>query len=160
MKRILICRHAHAEAASHKGDFYRRLDARGREAAAELGRRLALRGVLPELVYSSPASRTLETAELVLKGLDIEPGIIVKQDCIYNQDSGLMLELFMAPPPDIDCVMLFGHNPSAALFAARLQSGVSDVRMPPGALYAIDFEADSWDCCLPGNGVLAFRELP
>lgn len=160
MKRILICRHAHAEGANHRGDFYRRLDARGREAATGLGRRLALRGVLPELVYSSPASRTLETAELVLGGLGIDPGVIIKHDCIYNQESGLMLELFMVPPPDIDCVMLFGHNPSVALFAARLQSGVADVRMPPCALYAIDFDVESWDACLPGNGIQAFCELP
>jgi broad specificity phosphatase PhoE len=73
--RVLILRHATAPGIGDPDGFrlrdcstQRNLDARGREQAVELGRRLARAGIARAEVYSSQWCRCLETARLLALG--------------------------------------------------------------------------------------------
>ena len=65
MKTLWLLRHAKAsQGGDGLADRDRPLNARGRDAAARIGRHLAEREVCPELVLCSSALRTRETVEL------------------------------------------------------------------------------------------------
>ncbi len=58
MKELLIMRHAKsAWDVSYSTDFERPLNKRGRKAAPRMGEFMADRGLLPDLIVSSPAAR-------------------------------------------------------------------------------------------------------
>ena len=61
-------------------DKDRPLNDRGKRDAPKLGRRLAKRDVKPELILSSPAMRTLATAEIIARKLDYKLKEIVVDD--------------------------------------------------------------------------------
>lgn len=63
----------HAEAVPEaRTDFDRELSEKGIEQAKAVGRFCADREILPEKIYTSPAIRAAQTAEIVGKRLDIE----------------------------------------------------------------------------------------
>ena len=65
MRRLLLLRHAKAEKAQPgERDHERKLAARGRDDAPQLGTYLVRHGLVPDLVVVSTAARARETWEL------------------------------------------------------------------------------------------------
>jgi len=132
MKTLWLLRHAKASPGGKRlPDLHRPLNARGREAAIRIGRHLAGRGVRPDLALCSPALRTRETLDLVIKELGTELQV--------DFDNGL----YLASEPELQArleqvsestgsVLLVGHNPGVAELALQLA-----VRGEPGALTAL-----------------------
>src|SRR5262245_33468165 len=72
-KTLLLLRHAKSSwESSATADFDRPLAPRGRRDAPRMGRLLADRGPIPDIVVSSPAARARETIDLFLEGGDLE----------------------------------------------------------------------------------------
>ncbi len=158
MKKLIICRHSHAESSHEKGDFYRRLDEHGVEMAKEMGERLKRRNIVPGLVISSPAARALQTAEIITSALGFNTTEIVTDACLYEQDIYGVVSLVKNCGGDADNVMLFGHVPSVRILAALL-SGSSEQHTPVCSATALEFDCISWDEALSQTGNVSFREL-
>lgn len=142
MRTLILLRHAHAEpAAAGQADTDRALSAEGLAEAEAAGRWLAEQALVPDRVLCSPARRTRETLEAVLRGI----GFVEQRlaDAIYEATPGTLAEL-IDEHREMDRLMLVGHNPGLERLAALLHSGQSgDYRgMPPGSIAVLEFAGE------------------
>ena len=152
MKRLYLLRHAKSSwNEPDLADFERPLNSRGLEAAPFMGRLIAAKGYLPDLIVSSPARRALATAELVREntGTNIE---IQLNDRVYEASPQTLLHITAAVGDAADSVMLVGHNPGmeglVRLLTRRPEA------MPTAALAVIDLGIDRWSNIKEGCGTL------
>ena len=122
----------HAEAASGEPDELRPLTREGREAARELGRRLAAEGVRPDAILTSPLLRARETAAELARpaGLQPEPD--------ERLAPGASAEDVRAAAGERgERVVVVGHQPDCSRIAAALTGG-PEPAFPPGGVLAIN----------------------
>ncbi|MGH6913005.1 MAG: SixA phosphatase family protein, partial [Geminicoccales bacterium] len=120
MKALLLLRHAKSswdEPGLREID--RPLTGRGRKAAARMGRLLAERGLIPDLIVCSPARRARETYDALAPALDADPELRF-EDGLYLAEPAGLLRLTQALPDTARTVLLIGHNPGLERFAGRL----------------------------------------
>ncbi len=143
MRTLILLRHAHAEpAAAGQADIDRALSAEGLAEAEAAGRWLSEQGLAPDRVLCSPARRTRETLEAVLRGIGyVEQRLI---DGIYDATPGALAAL-VDEHGEAERLMLVGHNPGLERLAALMHSGQSgDYRgMPPGGIAVLQFPVDA-----------------
>lgn len=147
MKRLILTRHAKSAWDDPlTPDHDRPLNERGKAAAADLGQWLASRGYVPDEVLCSDALRTRKTWSGVAPALPGTPELELKP-ALYHAGPDVMLAVLRHARADT--VMMIGHNPGIADFAARLVahpplSSEFD-RYPTGATLVVDFAIDHWD---------------
>ena len=139
VSKLVLVRHAKTQTRSLElADRDRQLTRAGRrsvEARFPVTLRLVEDVSAADLkVWSSPALRALQTAEVVAHVLGID-GIEVKES-LYTQDA----ERFEAElVEESGCVIAVGHNPFMEELCGRLDGMVQP--MKPGAMAAFAFEA-------------------
>lgn len=143
MKTLLILRHAksswdHPELADHD----RPLNRRGFRDAPRMGRLLARRDVVPELILTSTANRARTTAELVAEASGFA-GTFEEVPTLYHAGPETYFEVVRASAGDEDRVMVVGHNPGIQRLVAWL--GGADERMPTAALAHVEIDVDGWE---------------
>jgi phosphohistidine phosphatase len=140
MKTLFLVRHAKSSWDNTAlPDKDRPLADRGKRDAPKMGRRLLKRDVKPDLILSSPATRTLSTAELIAKKLDYKRKNIAVHDCLYPGGVDDLLNVIHKLDDKLERVMLFGHNPGLTELAHRLSSEITHV--PTCAVAAFTFDA-------------------
>jgi phosphohistidine phosphatase len=147
MKRLILTRHAKSAWDDPlTPDHDRPLNERGKAAAADLGQWLASRGYVPEKVLCSDAVRTRQTWSGIAPALPATPLMELKP-ALYHAGPDVMLAVLRHAKAD--CVMMIGHNPGIAEFAARLvvhpPMNEAFARYPTGATLVVDFVVDAWD---------------
>ena len=142
-------------------DFDRPLKKRGREAAERIGTRMASENLNNPLVICSPAVRTRETAEIVLKSasLQIEPRF---DERIYEASLGELVQIVTEISDDNEVAIMIGHNPGFEELLSFLTG--EHRRMPTCALAKIGLGDVSWKDVRAGEGSLEWfiapKELP
>ena len=159
MPRILyLLRHAKSSwKDDSQKDFDRPLKGRGREAAEQLGKRLASEKLQDAVLICSPAARARETAQIVLKhsGLRMDQRF---DERIYEASLRDLLQVVSEIPDDKQTAMMVGHNPGFEELLAFLTGEAR--RMPTCALAKIKLEAASWKDARAGAGSLAMFLTP
>ena len=85
MKTLILMRHAKAvHADGLLSDFERNLNDRGKEDAAQMGKRLLHKKVNPDLIICSAAKRTAKTAKIVADQLGYHEHNINKEFDLYK----------------------------------------------------------------------------
>ena len=107
-----------------------------------MGRRLAKRGVHPDLMLSSPAVRALKTARLLARRLHYRRRDIVVRAGLYACQTSDLMRAVRALDSRYQRVMLVGHNPEITALARRL--GGQMLNMPTCAVACFDFDVESW----------------
>lgn len=159
-KQLLICRHAKSSwDDASLSDVERPLNKRGRRDAPEMGRRLAERGLLPDLILASHATRAWTTAEAYADRLGYPPDRIQVDPGLYTATAASLLALVRALEPRLGRVLLVGHNPECTSFANLLGNLDLD-NLPTGGIVALEFHTRSWQEILPGQGQLLFVDFP
>jgi len=138
-------------------DFDRPLKSRGREAAKQIGKRLASEKPQPVLVVCSPAARTRETAEIVLKHSNLKADVHFAQR-IYEASLRDLLHVVSDIPDDKEVVMMIGHNPGFEELVSFLSGEYR--RMPTCALAKIRLDVGTWKGIKAGEGMLAWFITP
>lgn len=156
MKRLILTRHAKSSWDDPlTPDHDRPLNERGKVAAADLGQWLASRGYIPDEVLCSDALRTRKTWSGIAPALPGTPVLELKP-ALYHAGPDVMLAVLRHAKGNT--VMMIGHNPGIAEFAARLVAHVPSSpdfnRYPTGATLVADFNLDSWDQVTFGSGVV------
>jgi phosphohistidine phosphatase len=142
MKTLILVRHGKSSwGDAALSDKDRPLGERGEHDAPKMGKRLAKRGIKPDLILSSPALRALTTAQLFARELDCKPKDIRVIEGMYASSAADLLEVIRRLSDKIDRVMLVGHNPEFAELAHRL-GGITE--MPTCAVAEFEFAAKSW----------------
>src|SRR6266566_7939652 len=115
MRRLMLLRHAKTETDAPSGrDQDRRLDARGRTNAAEIGGWIGRHPPFPNLVLVSPAIRAHQTWEIAweaMKDLAPEPQVELVPELYGANPSRLLQTIREASDTDPKRLMLVGHNP-------------------------------------------------
>lgn len=165
MAELYILRHAHAAIGGAGSDSERPLSEVGRHEAMAVGRHLRRAGVRFDRVTCSPARRAQETWNAVAALLDHEPAV-ASDPTIYEGDSDTLIRLVAQCGPEIEAMLLVGHNPALHQLAFTL-AGTGDAaaldrlvtEYPPGALAHLRL-ADGWSSMGAGVGELVSFVVP
>jgi len=157
MKNLLLIRHAKAEQDSSFADFERPLKSRGIDDAMMMARRLKSKEIIPQTIVSSPALRTLATAEVFSHQLSI-PGAIKTNKAIYEASDATLLNIITELPDKYEFVALVGHNPGISQVLHYLSGKYKDV--PTCTVALLKFEADSWKEISRDSGDLVLYDEP
>ena len=152
--RLILTRHAKSSYDDPAmADLDRPLNPRGTRSAAALGRWLTSRGDIPDEVLCSTAKRTQETwagiaAEMAHHAeLRLVPAL-------YQAGPDAMLAVLQSA--SYRMVMMLGHNPGIAAFAAMLCAtqplDPEFAHYPTGATLVLEFDIPTWADAQPGSG--------
>lgn len=155
MKRLILTRHAKSSWDDPlTPDHDRPLNDRGKAAAADLGQWLASRDYVPGEVLCSDAVRTRKTFSGIAPALPGAPVLELKP-ALYHAGPDVMMAVLRHAKADV--VMMIGHNPGIAEFAARLvahpPANAEFGRYPTGATLVADFDVPDWSEVTFGSGV-------
>lgn len=144
MKTLILVRHAKSS-WDHPGldDHERPLSERGLRDAPRMGRRLADRGLAPDVVLSSTAVRALTTAELMAEAIGVERDRIVADERLYATSAAGLLEVIGELDSSVQTAMVVGHNPEMTSLAQRFTDEIG--HLPTCAVVEFRFDADAWD---------------
>jgi phosphohistidine phosphatase len=154
-KQLELLRHAKSSWADPDlADHDRPLNARGRAAAALVGRHLHQETAPPDLVLCSSATRTRQTLKLLELGGKVQVKV---EDDLYGAGSASLLARLKAVPATVGTVLLIGHNPGMEDLARLLdRDGLASVeKFPTAALAVLRFDIGAWSELNPGTGHLA-----
>lgn len=154
-RRLILTRHAKSSWDDPTMDDHDRpLNDRGRRCARELGDWMASRGYEPEEVLCSTSNRTQETWQVIAGApLEVRPLVRMESGLYHATPAQMMDYLKSASHPT---VMIIGHNPGIAEFAASLPATApvdpDFRRYPTAATLVVDFQIDDWSEVQAGSG--------
>lgn len=160
---LLLLRHAKSSwDPPGLDDRSRPLTGRGRRAAQAMGRAIAARQLVPDLVLCSPARRTRETWEIAAAELAPAPAFRL-EEALYDFGGGSgLLQLLQGLDADVRRVLLVGHNPALENLALQLigpgggeLAGRLRRKFPTAALAVIRYAVARWQDLTDGQGELA-----
>ncbi|RYU89918.1 hypothetical protein EWM62_10240 [Mucilaginibacter terrigena] len=156
MKKLLLIRHAKATHETGFTDFERPLTDKGFMQAELMAARLQVNSIQPQILVSSPALRTLSTANVFGQVLGL-PQAITNKD-IYDASENALLKVIYNLPDTHDLIALVGHNPGISQVLYYLSGAIKEV--PPCAVALIEFDADSWAEVHEASGKLTHYDTP
>jgi len=118
MRRLILFRHAKAEASPGRKDFDRPLTPRGRIDATLMARAAAERGLAPDVVLLSPSLRTRETWDCARFAF-LETRVELRAGLYDATAEEIMAEVETVDGAP-DSVMVIGHNPGLQEVAVNL----------------------------------------
>jgi len=173
MHQLLLLRHAKSSWDDPTlPDHARPLNARGRQAAAAMGREMRRLGLTPDVVLVSSARRTLQTLE-ALDDWDDTP-LIEPMDSLYLASSAQLMSVLRGVTETARSVLVIAHNPglhefALALAGAHAMSGDSAMArrlaegFPTAALAEFSVAGPWWQLDTGGGRLLRLllpRDLP
>ncbi|HJP93795.1 MAG TPA: histidine phosphatase family protein [Pyrinomonadaceae bacterium] len=157
-KTLYLLRHAKSSWSDGAlRDFDRPLKRRGREAAERIGERLGLEKLNEPLVICSPASRTRETAEIILQRAELRVEERFEER-IYEASLRDLVQVVAEIPDEKQIAILIGHNPGLEELLTFFTS--ESRRMPTCALAKIQLDVESWKDVNAGKGSLEWLITP
>jgi phosphohistidine phosphatase len=143
MKTLFLVRHAKSSRDDISlPDRERPLTDRGERDGTEMGKRLAQRGIKPDLMLSSPALRARLTAEIIARKLDYKLKHIVIENQLYGRGMDDLLEVIYGLDDKIESAMLVGHNPEMTELANSFSREIT--HLPTCAVAEFTFDSRSW----------------
>ncbi len=159
MKTLYLVRHAKSSWKDQSlSDLQRPLNKRGHTSALAMGERLKQRDVEVERLISSPALRALTTARYLADAIDYDHQHIVIETPMYFSGIDAMLQLVQDSDPEINTLMLVGHNPDMTSFLNFL-CGYHTSNMPTCAIATIEFKGE-WKKISQSDGTLLDYDYP
>ena len=115
MKRLTLMRHADARWNDPAiSDLERPLNRRGIGAAQAMARRLLELQLIPDLLLTSPARRTQQTADIVARELSLPARRVRHEEALYLASAADMLKLVQATGPRVAHLLVVAHNPGVS----------------------------------------------
>lgn len=119
-RRLTLVRHGNAEQDADVRDFERPLSRKGLGEAHDMAARFQDRGFVPDLILTSAAARTRETAEAFAKVLGVATRLLQADDALYLADGEYILGAIRGVGPRVRHLMVIGHNPGISAAAIAL----------------------------------------
>lgn len=144
MKTLYIVRHAKSSwDFPQLQDYERPLIPKGVTRTKKIADFLIAKGVKPDLIVSSYATRAIETAEILAKELKYPDTDIITNSSIYNADDESIFSVIYAFPDDKSSVLMVGHNPTFTQLANHfLKERIH--YLPTSAVVSVSFDTNSW----------------
>ena len=160
MKILYLARHAKSSwKYPQLDDFERPLNKRGHKNAPFMGGVLKKRGVLPDLILSSPANRAAMTARIIAAEIDYPLEGVIYAESMYGAGERGMIGIIKQMGDEISKLMLVGHNPGMTSLANAMGNDpVSNI--PTSGIYCVHLEISSWEMIRDRCGKTEFFEYP
>ena len=161
MKTLYMVRHAKSSWKDENlEDIDRPLNKRGKRDAPFMGKLLQEKGILPDVLMTSPALRAHTTAHLFADQMDYPTDKLIVNNAIYEADVSDLLQVIQNDlKNEWDSAMIFGHNMTYTTFANLYADSYID-NVPTCAIVAIAFDVKSWSKVTRENGRVLFFEYP
>ena len=144
-KRLTLVRHANAEQESDVRDFERPLSKKGHGEAGEMARRVHERGLIPDLILTSAAVRTRETAETFAKVLGVPARLVQAEDSLYLAEGDHIITMIRGVGQRVAHLMVIGHNPGISAAAISLAPEAVQGDLPTCAILTMSVSCKTWD---------------
>ena len=159
-KRLIIVRHGKSDQIQHGlSDFERILNHRGNKNAHEMAERISAKGIVPQLIVSSPANRALSTAKHFADVYAVSYDEIQQELSIYEANTTALLNVVNKLSNDYSVAALFGHNPGLTEFVNYL-ADAKIYDLPTASVSVIDFPFDDWTSVSRHTGSLFLFDYP
>ena len=129
MRTLVLVRHAKSDWSSPAlSDFDRPLNSRGLKDAPRMAQELKKRGILPDLILTSPANRALTTAAIMSEVFSFDSDSIDQIPSLYLGSPEDLKISIMKKLGQAETLYLFAHNPGISIFASLLAE--REIAMP------------------------------
>lgn len=160
MKRLTLIRHGKSSwDDATLADFDRPLNTRGLRDAPLMGERLALEGLTPELILTSPACRTFDTAQLMAHKVSYPAEQIHTEKHLYLGSVADITAVLHLQDNHVDHIWLVGHNPDLMDFINHFADRPIP-KLPTAGVCSLTFDENSWQRLFPGRGRRTFYDTP
>jgi len=124
-------------------DIDRPLNDRGTRSAKIMAERLMEKGLVPGLIYCSPANRALNTALIMKRIWGLDASLLNIHDELYMAYVSEISEVVEQAPDEADSLAIFGHNPSFTMYANNFLDKALD-NLPTAGVVVLTLESESW----------------
>ncbi|MGW0209610.1 SixA phosphatase family protein [Streptomyces sp. NPDC003233] len=160
LRRLVVLRHAKSAWPEGVEDHRRPLARRGLRDAPAAGRALAEADCLPDLALCSPAVRARRTWELASAEWGTPPPVRYDRR-LYAAGVPELLEVVHEAPPEVETLLLIGHNPGLEELVLELaRDGLEDTlervrtKFPTSAIAVLSWHGTGWPALGPGTALL------
>ena len=126
-------------------DFERSLSDTGKNEAIAESENLISKITSIDLILSSSALRTKQTAEYFRKALNCTAEKIKHLDGLYLASAEKIESLISSVEKDVDCLMVVCHNPGITDFVNSLIPNVRIDNMPTCGIFCVEAEVYNWE---------------
>lgn len=99
--------------------------------------------MVPELLLSSPASRALNTALIMLRNWQLEPRQLQIHDTLYDAYLKEIEQVVATAPAEVTQLAIFGHNPSFTMYPNQFLENPLD-NLPTAGVVIVTLESEKW----------------
>lgn len=124
-------------------DMQRPLIPKGEKRTKLIASYMKKNNILPQLIISSPAKRTYDTALIIIDELQLEKNIIHTDDSLYFVNVEQYSAVVQKVDDNIQSVMIIGHNPMLTNFCNLFLTNKID-NLPTSGLCVLEFYTPSW----------------
>ncbi len=143
---IVLIRHAKSSWANPlQSDFERPLNERGKKEAPEMGAKLKKMGVAPDLIISSTAKRTRQTAKRIAEEVGYDTDNIKWEEKLYHCVPSVFEELIFEVSDRVKTVFIVAHNPGITEFVNQLSGTFKLDNMPTCGIVGAHVETKEWN---------------
>jgi len=155
MKNLIVIRHAKSSwDDSALDDHARSLNQRGLRVAPLMGQQLVARGVVPDVIVSSTATRARSTAALIANAIGYVDEDIVEKGQIYNASKQALLQVLREIDESHASAILVGHVPGVQELTNALCADAGIGHYPTCGIALIQLDIEFWGEIDPGVGKL------
>ncbi|OHB31453.1 MAG: hypothetical protein A2X84_11825 [Desulfuromonadaceae bacterium GWC2_58_13] len=160
MRRLTLIRHAKSSWKDKSlSDFERPLNKRGRQNAAEMGKRLAERHFQPDMMITSPARRALATSWIIAGEVDWPVERLILEPRFYEADVATLTKVIRNLDDRWRHVVLLGHNPAFTDLANEL-AGTAIENIPTCGILELALEIERWSQTEPKSARVTDFDYP
>ena len=144
LRRLTLVRHANAEQDADVRDFERPLSKKGLGEANDVARRFQERGLIPDLILTSAAVRTRETAETFAKVLGVPARLLQADDSLYLAEGEQIIGAIRSVGPRVGHLLVIGHNPGISAAAIALAPEAVKNDLPTCGTLTMTVSCKTW----------------
>ena len=146
MRTLVLIRHAKSSWANPlQSDFERPLNERGKTEAPAMGQKLKAASILPDLIISSSAKRTRQTAKRIAREVGYNEDNIKWEEKLYHCIPSVLEEVIYEIKDNVQTVVIVAHNPGITEFVNQLSPEFRIDNMPTCGVVAAQMENGEWN---------------
>ena len=143
MKSVILIRHTKSDWSNLLEDFDRPIRQDRKTDTVLIAKEIAEKGTLPQQIISSPAVRTLQTAELLCGEWKYLFKDIIKDKSLYECEARDIVTAIQKVDEKYDVIAIVCHNPAITVFVNQYSNASID-NVPTTGAIRVDFDVEHW----------------